>query len=456
MSKLTSGNMTIGSPARHILLFSLPLLAGNLLQQLYNMVDSIVVGRFVGATALAAVGTAFPVVFLLVSLFMGLGIGAMVMVSQFFGANDGEKLKATIDTIYTAMLAGAIPLAVLGILLIDPLSKLLAVPADTLPAFRTYMFIMMLGLPGNLGYNANAGILQGVGDSRTSLLFLAVSCVINIVLDLVFVLVFGWGVAGVAIATAIAQTFSWLFGIFYINAKHPQLHIEPLCLRFDKQLFGNVMRLGIPASIQQALFSFGVMAMLRLINGYGSAFSAGYNAANKVDMLVFMPIQSFSTAATTFVGQNIGAGRHDRVHQGARAALGMSVGFSVLVGAALYPLSALCMRLFTTDPAVVASGVAFLHRILPFYSVLSIMFIINAVMRGAGEMMVPVISSILSLWLARVPAAYLLAHFFGAENLHFCFVIGWEVGIAICVPYYLTGRWERKGLAGTPQTQAEN
>lgn len=254
-------DMTQGSPARLILFFALPLLVGNMFQQLYNMVDSIVVGRFVGSTALAAVGTAFPVVFLLSSMFMGLGIGAMVMVSQFYGAGDAERLKATIDTIYTALIVGIVPLSIVGILVSRPIIALLAVPADTADQCWIYMVIVLGGLIGSLGYNANSGILQGLGDSKTPLLFLVIACIINIVLDLLFVVVFHWGVAGVAIATIIAQAFSWIFGIFYINKKYPQIHIHPFCFKFDKALFGQIVKLGVPAGVQQALFSFGVMAM---------------------------------------------------------------------------------------------------------------------------------------------------------------------------------------------------
>lgn len=186
-------DMTQGSPAGLILFFALPLLVGNMFQQLYNMVDSIVVGRFVGSTALAAVGTAFPVVFLLSSMFMGLGIGAMVMVSQFYGAGDAERLKATIDTIYTALIVGIVPLSIVGILVSRPIIALLAVPADTADQCWIYMVIVLGGLIGSLGYNANSGILQGLGDSKTPLLFLVIACIINIVLDLLFVVVFHWG-----------------------------------------------------------------------------------------------------------------------------------------------------------------------------------------------------------------------------------------------------------------------
>ena len=439
-------DMTQGSPARLILFFALPLLVGNMFQQLYNMVDSIVVGRFVGSTALAAVGTAFPVVFLLSSMFMGLGIGAMVMVSQFYGAGDAERLKATIDTIYTALIVGIVPLSIVGILVSRPIIALLAVPADTADQCWIYMVIVLGGLIGSLGYNANSGILQGLGDSKTPLLFLVIACIINIVLDLLFVVVFHWGVAGVAIATIIAQAFSWIFGIFYINKKYPQIHIHPFCFKFDKALFGQIVKLGVPAGVQQALFSFGVMAMQRLINSYGSAFMAGFNGANKLDTFAFMPIQSFATAATTFVGQNIGANRPERVHKGTVATLWMSCGFSVLVAALLLPTGRFCMRLFSTEPALIESGFAYLARILPFYWMLAIMFVLSSIMRGAGEMMVPMISSLAALWLARVPAAYLLAGFFGPMNIHFCYAIGWALGLAICVPYYFSCRWKEKSI----------
>ncbi|MEG1380812.1 MAG: MATE family efflux transporter [Ruthenibacterium sp.] len=446
MKQSKTTDMTTGNPTKLILLFALPLLAGNFLQQLYNMVDSLVVGRFVGTTALAAVGTAFPVVFLLASLFMGLGLGAMVMVSQFYGAGDAEKLRATIDTIYTALMVGAVPLSLLGILCSGPIISVLGVPADVLPEFRIYLIWMLGGLIGNLGYNVNSGILQGLGDSKTPLLFLAIACVINIVLDLLFVVSFGWGVSGVAAATIVAQTFSWIFGIFYINKKYPDLHIHPFCFRFDKALFAKIMKLGLPIGLQQALFGIGVMAMLRLVNASGSDFVAGYNVANKIDAIAFMPIQSFATAATTFVGQNIGANKPERVKKGAHSALLLSIIVSVTIAVMLLLTGRFWMSLFSSSPAVIESGLAYLVRILPFYWMLAIMFILNGIMRGAGDTTVPLLSSILSLWLARVPAAYVLAHFFGANNMHFCFAIGWVLGLAICVPYYLSGRWKNKSI----------
>ena len=216
--KTTSIDMTSGSPYRLILSFTMPLLLGNIFQQLYNMVDSVVVGNVIGDKALAAVGTGFPIIFMLSSLFMGIGTGATIMISQFYGARDLERVNQTVNTIYTALIIGIIPLSLIGIFLSEPLLHMMKVPDDgTLEMAKTYMIIIFIGVIGNLGFNINAGILQGFGDSRTSLLFLMIATVINIVLDLVLTITIPMGVAGVALATIIAQIVSWLFGVFYIN-----------------------------------------------------------------------------------------------------------------------------------------------------------------------------------------------------------------------------------------------
>ena len=439
-------DMIDGSIFQSIFWFSIPLLIGNFFQQLYNTVDSYVVGNFVNTNALAAVGASTPVINMLVGFFMGLSTGAGVVISQYFGARQGEAMSRAVHSAMALTGLLSIVFTGLGLLYTGPLLRAIGVPEDVLPHSSLYLMIYFCGITFSLFYNMGSGILRAVGDSRHPLLYLAVASIVNIILDFTFVCGFHMGIAGVAIATIIAQAFSWIFGIFYINKKYPQIHIHPFCFKFDKALFGQIVKLGVPAGVQQALFSFGVMAMQRLINSYGSAFMAGFNGANKLDTFAFMPIQSFATAATTFVGQNIGANRPERVHKGTVATLWMSCGFSVLVAALLLPTGRFCMRLFSTEPAVIESGFAYLARILPFYWMLAIMFVLSSIMRGAGEMMVPMISSLAALWLARVPAAYLLAHFFGPMNIHFCYAIGWALGLAICVPYYFSGRWKEKSI----------
>ncbi|MEG1390412.1 MAG: MATE family efflux transporter [Angelakisella sp.] len=446
MEKNGMTDMTVGSPLRLIVLFSLPLLAGNVLQQLYNMVDSMVVGQYVGTTALAAVGTGFPIFFMVSSLFMGIGMGSTVIISQYYGAGDMEHVRKTVDTIYTSMLVGCIPLTLFGLFISGPLLRMIQVPADTFELAHTYLLIIFLGIMSVFGYNVNAGILQGLGDSKTPLIFLSIACVINVILDLVFVINFGWGVVGVAVATIIAQTFSWVFGIFYINKKYPEIKIHPFSFRFDKRMFIQMFRMGIPIGIQQALFSVGVMAMQSLINRYGSAFIAGFNGANKLDTFVFMPITSFAAACTTFVGQNIGAGRLDRVQQGTRSAIKLSVVVSIISGGLLLFFGTPLMGLFNSSPEVIDAGMAYLTRIVPFYWMLAILFTLNSIMRGAGDTIIPMISSIVSLWLARVPAAYILDSLFGRDNMFYCYFFGWILGLVITCVAYFKGNWRKKGI----------
>lgn len=439
-------DMTHGNPTKLITTFALPLLMGNVLQQLYNTVDSIVVGQYVGDVALAAVGTGFPIIFMVSSMFMGLGMGATIMISQFYGAQDMARVKKTVDTIYIGMMVGAIPLSILGMIFSGPLLRLIQVPDNTFPDAHLYMMIIFAGFIGSLGYNVNSGILQGLGDSRTPLIFLAIACLMNIVLDVVFVVVFSWGVAGVAIATIIAQASSWIFGVFYINRKYPELQINPRKMKFDKELFGRILKLGIPAGIQQALFSLGIMLLQSLVNGYGSDFMAGYNGANKLDTFAFMPIQSFATATTTYVGQNIGAGQMERVKQGARAGVKLAVAVGIGASALLVTFGPTLLRMFSNKPEVIAAGMAYLYRVCPFYFMLGIMFILNGTMRGAGAMMTPMVSSIISQWLARIPSAYILNHYLGRDNMFFCFAIGWAIGLLITVINYLRGGWKGKSV----------
>ncbi len=449
MKKSLSGvtDMTFGNPYKLILIFSIPLLIGNVFQQLYNMVDSIVVGNFVGEKALAAVGTGFPIIFMLSSLFIGVGLGATIIISQYYGAKDMENIENTINTVYTAMMIGSVPLTIIGIVFSGPLLRLMNVPDDgTLAMAKIYIIVIFAGMISNLGFNINSGILQGLGDSRTSLLFLLIATIVNIVLDLVFTIAFGWGVFGVAFATVIAQFCSWIFGIFYINKNYTFIHIQVFKFKFNKELFGKAMKLGIPSGLQQALFSIGIMIMQALVNSYGSSFIAGFNGANKIDTFAFMPIQSFATAITTYVGQNVGASQLERVKNGTKAGLVLSVTSSVVIGAAIYPLSTLLMRMFNQNPDVISSGVAYLHCVLPFYLLLALLFILNAVLRGAGEMTIPMVSTFVSLWLARVPVAYWIAGVWGKEYIYYSYAIGWLIGLIITFVYYKTGRWKNKSI----------
>ena len=377
-----------------------------------------------------------------VSLFIGLSIGSTVVIAQFYGAGEMERVRAAVDTTYAAFLIIAVPVSLGAFLLTDPMLHLLQVAPAAFPEAKLYLQLTCLGLVGSIGYNTNAGILQGLGNSKTPLLFLAIATVINIVLDLLFVAVFRWGVAGVAFATIIAEWFSWLFGIVYINRKYRDLHLRFRGLRLDRGLLRQIVRIGLPAGIQNGLIAAAIMALTAKVNTYDYDFTAGFNVGNKIDMFAFLPVQSFANAATTFVGQNVGAGRMDRVRSGARATLAMSILWCVAAAAVVLPLCRPILMLFSQTPAVVDAGALYLWWVMPFYPLFAVLFVLNNVMRGAGDAVFPMVSSLLSVVVVRVALCYLLADTLGQQYMFGCYAGAWLVGVVLSGGYYLSGRWK--------------
>lgn len=437
-------NMTEGSPAGHIFYFALPLLAGSFLQQLYNMVDSWVVGQYVGDGALAAVGVGFPVIFMFTSLFMGLSNGGTVVIAQFYGAGRLDRVRDAVDTIYTAFVVSAVPITVLAVALVRPILFLMQVEESAYDEAWLYLIVVCAGLIGTIGYNLNAGILGGLGNSRTTLLFLAIAAGMNIFLDLLLVLACGMGVLGVALGTIISQAFSWLFGLAYINRKYPEIAIRPFCFRFDGKLFRQIMGIGLPAGIQMSLVAIGAMAVMSKINSYGKEYTAGYNVGYRLDQLAFLPVQSLSSAVTAFVGQNIGAKRLDRARQGIRVTVVSSVIWSVVM-LVLIPLGPALVGCFSDTPTVIQAGAVYLRCIMPFYPLFSVMFSLNNAMRGAGDSVFPMADVILSLIMVRIPAVYWFAEHYGPDYMYYGIGVGWIVGFTLSVLYYFSGRWKRKG-----------
>ena len=438
-------DMTRGEPLGLIVRFSLPLLVGNAFQQLYNMVDSWVVGQFVGTTALAAVGIAFPVIFLLSSLFIGLSIGASVMIAQYIGSEDRDAVRRSVNTVYGAFMVSIIPLTVFGLAIAGPVLRLIQVPESTYDQAHIYLLVVFAGIIGSLGYNINAGILQGLGNSRASLLFLAISAVMNIALDLISVLVFHMGVAGVAIATIVSQFASWVFGIYYINRVYTEFAIRPFCMRLDRELFRKIMGVGLPAGLQMATVSMGMIAVMSQVNVYGTSYAAGYNVGHKLDNTGFLPVQSLATAATAFVGQNVGAKREDRVRRGVVLSLAYAIAWCAIIIAILYPARFLAAGLFTSSPGAIDGAALMLQCILPFYPLFATQYTMCNIMRGAGESVVPMAVVMLSNVFFRVPGVYLFAHFFGPQYMYYGFGLGWIFGATVTVIYFFSGRWKRRG-----------
>ena len=436
--------MTAGSPLRHIALFTLPLLAGNFLQQFYNMVDSWVVGNYVSDAALAAVGVGFPVIFLFTSLFSGIATGGTVVIAQSFGAGKPERVRSAIDSLYTAFIRSILPITAAALLLVEPLMTVLRVDPAAWAETRTYLLVVCAGLIGNIGYNLNAGILNGVGNSSTTLLFLMVSTVLNILLDLTLVLAVPLGVLGVALGTVIAQACSWLFGIWYINRNYPQLAIHPFSGVFDRKLFWEIIRIGLPSGIQMSLVALGSMCVLSRVNSFGKAYTAGFNVGNKLDTLAFLPTQSMAAAVISFVGQNLGAGREDRARQGVRITVTLAVVWTVLSSAAVVWLSDPLSRIFSPDPAVIAASARYLQCVMPPYVLFSTLFVLNSAMRGAGDSVYPMVNVVASVILLRVPFLYLLADRFGPDYMYWSYGIGWAVACALSVYHYVSGKWRGK------------
>lgn len=447
-------DMTEGKPLKLILAFSIPLLLGNVLQQMYNLVDTIVVGNFAPnpEDCIAAVGISMPIMFLMTSFFLGIGQGATIIISQFFGARDEKAIKKAVDTIYIFLFVVSVPLSIIGVIASGPILELInTTKGNIFDNASIYLIVMCIGILPSFGFNINSGIMQGIGNSKISLLFLGIATAVNIILDLLFVAVFGWGVFGVAVATVIAQAVSFVVGIIYINKKDYGFKISIKNLSFDWSILKNIAKLGLPGGIQNALFSVGMITLTSLINTITETyprFSAAFTIAQKVDSFAFLPIVSFSVAITAYVGQNIGAGKLDRVKKGVRTTIILSAIASVAICAVVLPLSEPLIRLFSQDPDVIDFAQGYLFRMLPFMSILAAHFIIGNALRGAGQSIIPLFASMIGLWGARLPAAYILAHFFpdNPANIFFSFVFGWILGLLPVSIYYYGGWWKKRAF----------
>ncbi len=439
-------DLTRGSEAKLIVFFALPMLIGNVFQQFYNMVDSWVVGRYVGTEALAAVGVAFPIIFLMVALVMGLAMGSNVLIAQYYGAKDLRRVRAAIDTAYIVTFAASAILTVAALIGTVPLLRLLRVPPSVMPEATVYLRIIFGGMILSFGYNGVSAILRGLGDSMTPLFMLIVATILNIILDLVFVRVFGWGVAGVAWATIISQGISFVGSVLYLNKTHELLKTNFLKLKFDRDIFNLSLKIGIPSGAQQTLVSLGLMFMSAVVNGFGANVMAGFTAGSRIDSFVGMPAMNVSMALSTFVGQNLGAGRPDRARRGYRAALLIGIGITAFLCSLLLLFGRQLVGIFTTDAEVVALGARYLTIIAPFYFAFTIMFITNGLIRGSGEAVVPMLSTLLAMWLIRVPSAVLLSGLWGTDGIWWAMPTGWVVGMFVALGYYRTGRWTKKAV----------
>lgn len=439
-------DFTNGKVGPLILKFSLPMIIGNVFQQLYNIVDSLVVGNFLGKDALAAVGASFPVIFALISLIIGVATGATIIIAQYFGAKDYERVKRAIDTMYIFTFIASIIVSIAGIYFVEDIFRLLQLPEELMPQAKSYLTIYMAGMIVFFGFNGTSAILRGLGDSRTPLYFLIIASLVNIILDLLFILVFGWGVAGVALATVLAQGGAFVTAIIYLNKTHRILKFSFRGWVFDSEIFRNSIRIGLPSGMQHTFVALGMMALMGIVNTFGTSVIAAYSVAQRIDSLAAMFAMNFGQAITSFTGQNIGANKLDRVKNGFMSTMLMGSIITVIVTLFVVIFGKQIVGLFTPDELVVNSGAGYLTIVSPFYITLTAMFIIGGVMRGAGDTIVPMFITLFSLWVVRIPLAFFLSAKMGETGIWWAIPIGWISGMVLSYIYYLTGRWKTKGV----------
>jgi putative MATE family efflux protein len=441
-------DLSTGNEGKLILRFAIPMLLGNVFQQLYNVVDSIVVGKFIGKGALAAVGTSGPVIFLLISFMIGITMGFTIVVSQYFGAKDIAKVQKAINTMYIFLFFISVVMSAAGIMLSGYIFRLINLDPLIVPQAQVFLNIFFAGLVFLFGYNGTSAILRGLGDSKTPLYFLIGSVVINIGLDLIFVPVFHWGVAGVAYATVISEALVFIVQILYLNKYHRVVKFSFHGLKFDYPVFMKSIRIGLPTGFQQTFVAMGMVALYWVVNRFGIDATAAYSVAVRIDNFAAMPAMSFAIALSTFVGQNMGANKPERVKTGLRATFFMTSAVTLTISAFILFFARGLMHLFTDDAVVIELGHSYLVVIGIFYILFSTMFVINGVLRGAGDTFVPMFISLFSLWIVRIPVAYLLSNVssIGVHGIWWSIPIGWFSGLVVYYFYYRSGQWKKKAI----------
>ncbi len=437
-------DLTKGNPGKQIFAFAVPMLLGNVFQQFYNIVDTIIIGRYIGTDALAATGATFPVIFVLISLVIGITTGTSIIISQYFGAKDYTRVKRAIDTTFIFLFFASIALTVLGLLLIGPVWRLLALPQHLVADATLYFNIFAIGLVLMFGYNGVSAVLRGLGDSKTPLYFLIIATILNIILDLLFVLVFKWGIAGVAIATVVAQGVSFGLSILYLNRYHQLIRVSYSGIVFDRDIFRKSLRIGIPTGLQHTFVSLGMMALLRIVNSFGTNTIAAYTIAGRIDSFAALPAMNISMALSTFTGQNLGANKPERVRAGLKSTMQWTSALSLLVTLIVWVFGRDLMRVFTTDPNVIEIGYEYLIIVSTFYIFFSAMFVTNGVLRGAGDTLIPMFITLFALWVFRIPSSYLLSLKFGTIGIWWGIPIAWFLGWLLSFLYYKSGKWRTK------------
>ena len=437
-----STDMTTGSIWKRMVSFAVPVFLGNLCQQLYNTVDSVIVGKFVGKQALAAVASSGNLIFMMTGFFMGLFIGAGIVIAQYFGARNYEKVRSAVHTDIAFALCCGVLLTLLGVFFTPTILTWMRTPADVLDTSILYFRLYFLGSLATILYNAGMGILQAVGDSRSPLYYLVISSVVNVALDLLFVGAMDMGVAGAAVATVISQVVSAVLCIIKLTRSDGPYRLEIKRIGFDLPLLKKITSQGVPSGVQNSIIAIANVVVQSNINTFGSDAMAGCGSYAKVEGFVFLPITSFAMALTTFTGQNLGAGQYDRAKRGARVGFTCSTLLAELIGLTLLLVAPYAIALFNDDPAVIAIGVRQTRTEALFYFALAFAHSISAVMRGAGRAKMPMYTMLVCWCVIRVTYITLALKVWpDITTIFWAYPITWCLSCVVFLLYYLKADW---------------
>ena len=419
-------DLTEGKISRSLLLFALPMMAGNLLQQFYNIADTLIVGRVLGSNALAAVGSAYTLMTFLTSIFLGLSMGSGALFSIYKGKNDQDSLRNAIVHAFALIMAVTVLLNVLVYIGIDPILHFLRVPDEVWDGMKAYLLVIFAGIIATSLYNYFSCLLRALGNSTIPLVFLAVSAVLNIGLDLLFVAVLPWGIRGAALATVIAQYVSGIGITLYVLLKCRDLLPSGEDLQFNRQILGEIGNLSSMTCVQQSVMNFGILMVQGLVNSFGPVIMAAFAAAVKIDTFAYLPVQDFGNAYSTFIAQNYGAGKKDRIRKGTRESFLISFLFCIVISAVVCIFAAPLMRIFVSakETAVIASGVRYLRIEGAFYCGIGCLFLLYGYYRAVKKPGMSVILTVISLG-TRVALAYILSAYIGETGIWMAIPIGW-------------------------------
>lgn len=438
--------MTEGNIWRKIIFFSIPMILGNLLQQMYNAVDSVIVGNYVGSNALAAVGSSTSIINLLIAFSMGASAGAGVVVSQFIGAGNKKGVKISVHTALAIAIILGIILTAAGIIFTPTILKWMRTPEEVMRESVVYLRLYSAGLLFSVVYNMAAGILNAVGDSKRPLIYLGSASFLNIVLDIILINWMKMGIAGAAIATNISQILSCILILVFLSKVPENYQLKFREIKIYKKMAGRIIKIGLPTAIQNTVISFSNILVQSSVNTFGAKAMAGFGAYLKLDGFNILPILSFSMAVTTFTGQNYGAGKTDRLKKGMWAVVIMGVVYTLALGAIILMFSDFFMGIFTQDKEVMYYGIKAMKYFCPFYFLLSIMHGLGGTIRGTGKTVPPMVILLISLCLFRIVwIQFIVPKFNTIDIIYLLYPVSWFVGMVLMVLYAWKGSW-RKGI----------